>query len=75
MRHNENQSREELKVPSSNTKDRLGKEAVYPARVIMEACARCGAKSGDKCTEMYGGKLITRATPHRVRIEESKPKI
>lgn len=62
-------------MPSANTKDRQGKAAIYPARVILEKCARCGAGSGNKCTEMYGGKLITRATPHKIRIDESKPKI
>lgn len=60
---------------SANSKDRLGREAIYPAVVILESCPKCGAQPGDKCTETYAGKVITRATPHRPRIEASKPKV
>ena len=56
-------------------KRREGLEAVYPAPVILVACPRCDAPAGEKCTEQFGGETIWRKTPHRPRIEESKPKL
>lgn len=59
----------------SARKIREGIEAVYPVDIITVACPKCGAKPGDKCWETYGGKTFPRATPHRPRILESRPKI
>lgn len=60
---------------AASKKRRAGEAAVYPARIMLVACPKCAAIPGDKCLETWGGETFRRATPHRPRIEEAKPKI
>lgn len=60
-------------MASASSKNRAGLNAVYPAAVMLEPCPRCAAKPGDKCWEVYGGKVVARPNPHLRREEAAKP--